>query len=76
MSTEQISPKLEARLLQETKADIIAIMLEAIDSMQAYNGRSTTWCIVDALGGKANENDDGVISSYSYPKFKRKNKNG
>ncbi|MCK5018345.1 MAG: hypothetical protein KAS32_14905 [Candidatus Peribacteraceae bacterium] len=76
MSIQQIPEKLEQRLLKETKADMLEIMIEAIDSMQAYNGRSITWCIIDALGGSPREDDDGNIVSYSYPKYQRKKKNG
>lgn len=66
----EITPKLEARLMQETKADIIDIMAQALDTMQAYNGRTITYCIVDALGGSAHEMESGG-TSYTYPKFKR-----
>ena len=75
----EIPAKLEERLLQETKAEMLGILLEAIDTMQAYNGRTITYCLVNALGGQANEGDegdDGTITSYSYPKFKRRVKRG
>jgi len=72
----EIPAKLEERLLKETKAEMLGILLEAIDTMQAYNGRTITYCLVDALGGQANEGEDGTITSYSYPKFKRRVKRG
>lgn len=67
----EITPKLTARLMQEHKGDLIDIMAEAIDLMQAYNGRSVTYCIVMALGGSAEEREDGS-TRYKYPKYQQK----
>lgn len=71
MTGLEITPKLTARLMQETKADIIDIMVQALDTMQAYNGRTVTYCIVEALGGTSTELEHGG-TSHQYPKYKRK----
>lgn len=72
MTFLQIPEQLEARLLQETKQDMLDIMVEAVDIMQGYNGRSITHCIVEALGGSPRDDDNGNVVGYSYPSYKRK----
>lgn len=76
MTLLQIPEKLEERLLKETKQDMLDILVDAIDTMQAYNGQTITECIVKSLGGSAREDDDGKVIGYSYPAYKRKKKNG
>ena len=66
----ELSVKLESRLLQESKQDMLDILLEAISNMQSYNGSSVTHCIVEALGGENYETDDGK-EMISYPKYNK-----
>lgn len=49
--TNQISEPLMPRLLELPQQVMLDVMLEALDLMQAYNGRSITYCICDAMGG-------------------------
>lgn len=37
-------------LLKLPKQNIINVMWEALDHMQAYNGRSRMYCILEAIG--------------------------
>ena len=65
-----LSIKLESRLLQESKEDLLDILLESLTIMQVYNGSSVTHCIVEALGGVNYETDDGK-DMISYPKYNK-----
>ena len=66
----ELSVKLESRLLQESKQDMLDILLEAISNIQSYNGSSVTHCVVEALGGVSYETDDGK-EMISYPKYNK-----
>ena len=46
-------------LMKLPKSNIIALMWAALDEMQAYNGRTRTFCIVEAAGGEVVEGEDG-----------------
>jgi len=55
-------------LLKLPKEEIIQIMADAIDLMQAYNGRTMTYCIMSSIeGAEVIEDDDGNVS-YRLPK--------
>jgi hypothetical protein len=62
MSFVQTSDTLDKFLLSFNKSIIYNIMLEALDIMQAYNGRSITYCICEAIGAETAEHDDGTYS--------------
>jgi len=47
-----MSDKLYEYLMKLPRKNLIALLYEALDSMQAYNGRSRTQCICMALGFK------------------------
>ena len=61
MSLVSISDRLYERLLRMKKEALLETMLEALDTMQAYNGRSITTCIMMALGAESHEDDDGNV---------------
>ena len=47
-------------LMQLSTEQVIEIMADAIDQMQAYNGRSITFCIISSIeGGECIETDTG-----------------
>lgn len=55
-----IHDALYARLESLSKEDVILTMLEALDHMHAYNGRSVTECVVMALGGTVEDTNRGI----------------
>jgi len=55
-------------LLKFKKAEIVDIMIEALDIMHQYNGRNITFCVVSAIkGAECIENEDGAYT-YKLPK--------
>lgn len=58
-------------LMKLDKETLLDIMEEALDAMQAYNGRSPTYCIVSAIpNAKIEETDRGY--RYQLPKLDNK----
>ncbi len=57
-----ISDNLYEHLMTLEKDVLIDIMAEALDFMQGYNGRTKTYCIMEAMGAEIIENDDGSIT--------------
>jgi len=51
--------KLERLLKELPKTHLIHLMYSALDIMQGYNGRSIEACILESLGAKGTENNDG-----------------
>ena len=58
LTTEDISENVYQLLLKLPKKNLINVMGEALENMQTYNSRSIQECILLALGGKYNENDN------------------
>ena len=58
---------LDEYLLTQSKEELIEIYRTAMDLMQQWNGRSYTYCVIIALGGTAEEQDNGTYK-YSLPK--------
>lgn len=56
-------------LMKLPRKNLIHCMLEALDEMQSWNGRTKTYCITKALGGESVERDDGVY--YKMPSLKK-----
>jgi len=52
------------------RAHLINLLWHALDEMQAYNGRSRTWCIMEALGGE--EVEEG---KWKFPTLKKAKEN-
>lgn len=52
ITTDEVSEKLYAWLLNQPKEKLLDGLLEAIDVMQQYNGRSMTYCIATAFNFK------------------------
>lgn len=57
----EIPDTLYDRLMKKKKDELIDVMLEALDEMQAYNGRTPTYCICVALGAVPEETENGII---------------
>jgi hypothetical protein len=49
LTTDDISMPLQDRLMSLPKDVLLEVMLQAIDEMQAYNGRSHNECILLAI---------------------------
>lgn len=64
-----ISDNLYEDILKLPKKNILHLMLESLDYMQQYNGRTITDCIMLSIDGKLNENNDQY--SYEPKKMKR-----
>ncbi len=56
--------KLYNVLMKLPKKNIINLMWEALDAMQAYNGRTRTYCLLETLGAKCINFEDPA------PKYK------
>jgi len=65
-----ISDKLYDYLLHLPRRNLVNLMLHALDEMQAYNGRSFTFCIMEGMG--AEKKDEGV---WIYPSLKEAKEN-
>jgi len=50
-------------LLKLPKRNLVNIMWEALDEMQAFNGRTRTFCIMSAIGAKNTEEGKYKIPS-------------
>lgn len=54
-------------LMKLSQEQVVEIMYDALDNMEAYNGRSKTYCIVTAIpDATATETDKGY--KYTLPK--------
>lgn len=51
-TTEDISDTLYRRLMLLPRANLIELMMEALDYMEAYNGRTRQQCLMLALEAK------------------------
>ena len=40
-----------------TKDELISLVYTSLDNMQAYNGRTREWCILDAMGAVEAESE-------------------
>ncbi len=63
-----MNEKLYELLMKMPKKNLINIMWDALDVMQAYNGRTKMFCIMESIGAVAHEDEYGCIT-YSIPKI-------
>ena len=49
ITTEEFSRKLVDKCLSLKKEDLLEVMLDAIDLMQQYNGKSIARCVIESL---------------------------
>lgn len=59
-----ISDRLHQYLIDLPKPVLLKVMLNAVDEMQSYNGRSHTAAIMLALGAEAQETERGSLWAY------------
>ena len=64
--------KLYDLLMKLPKKNLINVVWSALDSMQSYNGRSRTFCVMDSLGVQPN-ND--MENTWKMPTVKEAKKN-
>lgn len=50
ITDDMISDKMWAKLKSMSKDGIITCMMEAIDSMQSYNGQEIRHCLLETMG--------------------------
>jgi hypothetical protein len=56
-----MNDKLYIQLLKIPRANLIVLMMNALDEMQSYNGRTRMECIAIALGLESREKEDGTM---------------
>ncbi len=54
-----MNEKLYELLMKLPKKNLINIMWSALDEMQAYNGRTRMYCIMESIGADITEMEDG-----------------
>ena len=54
-----MNEKLYELLMKLPKKNLINIMWSALDEMQAYNGRTRMYCIMESIGADITELEDG-----------------
>tara|TARA_Y100000310_G_C20626766_1_gene786368 strand:+ start:1305 stop:1526 length:222 start_codon:yes stop_codon:yes gene_type:complete len=65
--------KLYDEIIKLPKKNILHLMLESLDHMQSYNGRTQQDCIMLCLEGKLTEGEKGEKRYWTYnPKKMRK----
>lgn len=70
-----MNDKLYKIIMKLPKANIINLMEHALDTMQAYNGRSRQTCILEALGATEYEDEKTGKITWGVPSEKEMRKN-
>ena len=62
-------------LMKLPKANLINLMWSALDEMQAYNGRSRMFCIMEAMGAELADDDNNEQRGWKKLPFAKAKRN-